>query len=326
MATLSCPETTQPRLARRTARVLGCGTALPDTAVETAEIAGRLGVPERWILARTGIRRRRTVRSDERLSDLAAAAGAAALRRANVDAAELDLVLVATMTADELTPNAAPLVAHALAAERAGAFDIGSACTGFLCALTTGAAWIEAERAERVLVVGADAMSRLTDREDRKTAALFGDGAGAVLLGAGKGGALGRVVLRQDGTHANVIVARRERCVVEMDGQETFRHAVNRLVEITPEVTAAAGLAVQDIDLFVYHQANQRITRAVCARLGLEPDRVVDCIAELGNTCAATLPLALAHAEATGRLRPGTRVLLATFGAGFTWGGAVLEW
>jgi 3-oxoacyl-[acyl-carrier-protein] synthase-3 len=134
------------------------------------------------------------------------------------------------------------------------------------------------------------------------------------------------VVLRHDGTGAPAIVATRERGRIEMDGPETFRHAVARLTEVTGEATAAAGLTLDEIDLFVFHQANARITRAVGQRLGLDAARVVDCIAELGNTSAATLPLALAHAEADGRLRPGARVLLAAFGAGFTWGGAVLEW
>jgi 3-oxoacyl-[acyl-carrier-protein] synthase-3 len=134
------------------------------------------------------------------------------------------------------------------------------------------------------------------------------------------------VLLRHDGAGAATIVATRERGVIEMDGQETFRHAVNRLAEVTREAVDAAGLGFDEIDLFVYHQANARITRAVGARLDLELDRVVDCIAEQGNTSAATLPLALAHAEAGGRLAPGSRVLLAAFGAGFTWGGAVIEW
>jgi 3-oxoacyl-[acyl-carrier-protein] synthase III len=310
----------------RPAGVLGCAAALPPDAVPTSAIAERLGLEEDWLVSRTGIRSRRIADSDARLSDLASEAGAAALARAGVDAGELDLVLVATMTADELTPNAAPLVAHALGASRAGAFDIGAACTAFLSALSAGAAWIETGRAERVLVIGADLLSRVTDVQDRRTAALFGDGAGAVVLGPVAEGGFGPVVLRQDGGGAGAIVATRERGVLEMDGHETFRHAVARMTEVTGQAAAAAGLTLDDIDLFVYHQANQRITRSVGQRLELDPERVVDCIAEQGNTSAATLPLALAHAEADGRLRPGARVLLAAFGAGFTWGGAVLTW
>jgi 3-oxoacyl-[acyl-carrier-protein] synthase-3 len=278
------------------------------------------------VIARTGIRSRRIARDDERLSDLAAAAGQIALDRAGVDPLDLDLVLVATVSADEMTPNAAPLVAHSVGARRAGALDVGAACTGFLSALALGSGWIESGRGERVLVVGADMLSRYTNRDDRRTAPLFGDGAGAVVLGAGETGGLGPVVLHQDGAHAELIVAPREIGLIQMDGQETFRHAVNRLVEVTGEVINGAAISLDDVDLFVYHQANARITRAVGARLALDPSRVVDCIAEQGNTSAATLPLALAHSEARGRLRPGMTVLLAAFGAGLTWGGALLEW
>lgn len=313
-------------VAQRTVGVLGCGSALPPGVVSTAEIAARLGVEEEWIVARTGIRNRRIAAPDERLSDLAAAAGEAALHRAGVDASELDLVLVATVSADELTPNAAPLVAHSLGATNAGAIDVGAACTGFLSALALGSAWIESGRGERVLVVGADMLSHFTNRFDRRTAGLFGDGAGAVVLGSGDAGGLGPVVLHHDGGHAEVIVAPRDPGLIEMDGQETFRHAVNRLVEVTGEATEAAGITLDEVDLFVYHQANARITRSVGARLALDTSRVVDCIAEQGNTSAATLPMALALCEDSGRLRPGMTVLLAAFGAGLTWGGAVLEW
>jgi 3-oxoacyl-[acyl-carrier-protein] synthase-3 len=311
---------------RRSVAVLGCGTALPSRVVSSAAIAERLGVAEDWIVDRTGIHSRHVIAPGERLSDLAARAGAAALDRAGVEAAELDLVLVATVSADELTPNAAPLVAHALGAVRAGALDVGAACTGFLSALAMAAAYIESDRADRVLVLGADVLSRFTDPEDRRTAPLFGDGAGAAVLGVGHGGGLGPVVLRQDGGHAEVIVAPRDRGLIEMEGQDTFRHAVRRLAEVTGEAAGAAGVALEEVDLFIYHQANARITRAVGARLSLDPSRVVDCIAQIGNTSAASLPLALAHAEADGRLRPGMTVLLAAFGAGLTWGGAVLEW
>ena len=310
----------------RAATVLGCGTALPPTIVPTAAVAARLGVDEEWIVARTGIRARRVLGPNERLSDLAAAAGAAALSRARLDAADLDLVIVATVSADELTPNAAPLVAHALGAANAGALDLGAACTGFLTALAMGAACIESGRARQILVIGADALSRFTDPADRRTAPLFGDGAGAVVLGAGDGVGLGPVILRQEGARSGAIVAPRRTGYIEMDGLETFKHAVNRLTEVTAQAAHAAGVSLEDIDLFVYHQANARITRAVGARLNLEPSRVVDCIGEQGNTSAATLPLALAHAEARGRLNPGMTVLLAAFGAGLTWGGGVLEW
>ena len=264
---------------------------------------------------------------EERLATHATQAGEQALRAAGVRAADLDLVLVATTTADEVMPNAAPLVAHALGAERAGAFDVGAACTGFLSALAVGCGQIEAGRAQLVLVIGADFMSRITDPEDRSTAAVFADGAGAALLGAvADPGRIGPVVLGADGAGADHIFVERAEALIRMRGHETFREAVARLSVATLQAIRAAGMRLEDIDLFVYHQANGRILSAVGERLGLPRDRVVDCIAEHGNTSAATLPLALAYSEQEGRLQAGDRVLLGAFGAGFTWGATVVEW
>ena len=311
----------------RAAAIAALGISLPTTVVGNAPIAERIGVSDEWILKRTGIHSRRILADDERLTDLAAQAGREALDSAGMDAAELDMVLVATTTADELLPNAAPLVAHALGASRAGAVDVGAACTGFLSGLAFGAALIESGRAEHVLLVGADAMSRITDPDCRQTAALFADGAGAVVLSASSGlGQIGHVSLGADGAGARLIVVDRDELRIRMQGQDTFRHAVTRMSEATLEALALAELSLDDIDLFVYHQANARILRGVGERLGLPADRIVDCIGGYANTSAATLPLALAHARDEGRLRPGTRVLLGAFGAGFTWGAAVVEW
>lgn len=302
---------------------------LPADRVSTAELAERLGLSEEWIVSRTGVRERPVARPDERLSDLAARAGAAALERAGVDPAEVDLVLAATMTADEVTPYTGPLVAHALGAHRAGAIDVGAACTAFLSAAAMAAAQIETGRARWVLVIGADFITRLVDWEDRKSAPLFGDAAGAAVFGPASSpyGAVGPIVLGADGSDAAraILIEQGER-KLKMDGPEVYRHAVARMSEATLDAVERAGLTLADIDLFVYHQANARITRALGERLGLEPERVVDCIENLGNSSAATLPLALATAERDGRLRRGTRVLLGAFGGGFTWGGGVIEW
>jgi 3-oxoacyl-[acyl-carrier-protein] synthase-3 len=264
---------------------------------------------------------------EERLTTHAANAAAAALRRAGLAAENVDLVLVATVTADEVMPNAAPLVAHELGAVRAGAFDIGAACTGFLSALAVGTGQIESGRAQNVVVIGADFMSRITDPEDRSTAAVFADGAGAVVLRATVDDArVGPIVLGADGAGADHIVAGRGDGTIHMRGHETFREAVARLSLATVQAVRAAGERLEDIDLFVYHQANGRILTAVGERIGLPADRVVDCIAEYGNTSAATLPLALAHVDREGRLEPGNRILLGAFGAGFTWGATVVQW
>jgi 3-oxoacyl-[acyl-carrier-protein] synthase-3 len=192
----------------RSAAILSVAIELPEGRLTSAEIAARLGIDEQWILSRTGIRERRRAAPDERLADYAARAGARALAEAGVDASELDLVIVATMTQDEVTPNSAPLVAHALGAHRAGAFDIGAACTAFLSGLAVGAAQIETGRAERVLLVGADFITRLVNYDDKATAPLFADGAGAAVLGTGNGsGRIGPIVLGADGSHASSIYA-----------------------------------------------------------------------------------------------------------------------
>jgi len=327
--TESAPASIAPPLSTgHRAAILSVATALPPTRLTSAELAERLGIDEAWILSRTGIRERPQARPDERLSDYAAACGAEALEQAGVSAAEVDLVLVATLTQDELTPNTAPLVAHALGAERAGAVDVGAACTSFLSGLSLGAAQIESGRARYVLLVGADFVTRITDYDDKRTAPLFADAAGAVVLGpASEGsGTVGPVVLGADGSHAATITASHAERKLRMDGPEVFRNAVSRMGEVTLQAVAAAGLTLEEIDLFVYHQANARITRALGERLGLPEERVVDCIATLGNASAATVPVALAVAERDGRLRPGARVLMSAFGAGFTWAGAVVHW
>jgi len=318
----------RPPFAPARPAVLSIAAEVPDDRVSTSELAERLGVSEAWIVSRTGVRKRPVARADERLSDYAARVGARALQRAGVDPAALDLVIVATMTQDELTPNTAPLVAHAVGARAAGAVDVGAACTGFLSGVACAAGQIESGRARWVLVIGADFITRVVNWEDKRTAPLFGDGAGAVVVGpAGAGpGAIGPIVLGADGTGAETIQIAHADRQIRMDGPEVYKHAVARLSEATLQAVGSVGLTLDDMDLFVYHQANARIVRAVAEKLQLTPERVVDCIETLGNSSAATLPLGLAVAERDGRLRPGKLVLLAAFGAGFTWGGGVIEW
>jgi len=304
---------TDPRRDRETiwgAAVAAVGVSLPARSVSNAEISAALGVGDDWIERRTGIRSRRIAGADESLTEHAARSATEALERAGIAATDVDLVLVATTTADDVLPNAAPLVAHAIGAVRAGAFDVGAACTGFLSALAIGCGQIECRRARCVVVVGVDFMSRITDPGDRGTAAVFADGAGAAVLVACDEGRIGPVVLGSDGAGAEHIHVRRERPLIFMQGHETFREAVTRLSEATIDACAAARVGLDEIDLFVYHQANGRILSAVGERLGLEPERVVDCIAEYGNTSAATLPLALAFSDP----QPGDLVLMGAFG------------
>jgi 3-oxoacyl-[acyl-carrier-protein] synthase III len=330
------PELTHPRLdARaselrppRAAALTSVAMAVPERVIGNDLVAQGAGVTEQWIVHRTGVRERRAAAPGERVTDLAAAAGRAALERAGLDASELDLLLVATLTPDELTPNAAPLVAHELGVPHAAAMDIGAACTGFLSALSMAAAQVEGGRSEHALVIGAELLRRLVDETDRGTAALFGDGAGAVVVSPAENGdgRIGEIVLRSDGRGAAAIRATHEDGKIRMQGHDTFKNAVQRLSESTVEAAERAGLALDDIDLFVYHQANTRILAAVGERLGLDPERVIDCIDRYGNTSSATIPIALVEAERRGMLEPGMNVLLGAFGAGFTWGAGVIEW
>ena len=310
----------------RTAGIIGVGSALPERSVSSAEIGARVGVSAEWIERRTGIRERRHAAATDRVSDLAASAGAAALEDAGLKAGELDMVLVATVASDEITPAAAPIVAHELGAVHAAAIDVGAACTGSLAGLAHASAWVETGRGRHVLVIGAEILSRFIDFQDRRTAPLFGDGAGALVVSADGDGEIGPFVFGSDGSRATTIQATRASGVLEMEGHETFLQAVQRLSASTVEVLDIAGLTLDEIDLFVYHQANSRILTAVAERLELPSERVYDCIAELGNTSAASLPLALSRAVGDGALAPESRVVLGAIGAGLSWGATVVTW
>jgi 3-oxoacyl-[acyl-carrier-protein] synthase III len=312
--------------ATRTAGISGLGTALPERIVSSEEIGALVGVDAEWIERRTGIRERRYAAPGERVSDLAAAAGRMALKDAGLDASELDMVLVATVASDEITPAAAPVVAMELGAVNAAAIDVGAACSGSVAGLAHATSWIEAGRARHALVIGAEILSRFIDFDDRRTAPLFGDGAGAMVVSLDARGEIGPFVFGSDGARAQAIQISRERGVLEMEGHETFLQAVHRLSTSTAEVVDMAGLALADIDLFVYHQANSRIISAVAARLEVPGERVFDCIAEIGNTSAASVPLALSAAVASGALRPAARIVVGAIGAGLSWGATVMTW
>jgi 3-oxoacyl-[acyl-carrier-protein] synthase-3 len=304
----------------------GLGVGLPETVVDNAPIARRLGIDEDWIVQRTGIRKRRIAAPDERLSDFATAAAAGALADAGLDGADVDLVVLATSSNEQLMPAAAGSVAAAIGATAAGAYDVSAACSGFVAALSIACGQVEAGRAGCALVIGADLMSRLADPGDRSTAALFGDGAGAVVVRGSDRGRIGPFTLGSDGANADLIYVEGGDRLIRMQGHETFRHAVARLTEATLRALELAELEIADVDLFVYHQANARILRAVEERLELPGERVVEAIEELGNTSAATIPLALDQARRDGRLVPGSQVLLAAFGAGLNWGATTLTW
>lgn len=309
------------------AALVGVGMSVPERVVHNKAIADRLGLDEAWLSSRTGTRVRHVAGPAERLEEFAARAAAAALEDAGLDPADVDLVLLGTTSAEEMSPHAAPMVAADIGAAGAGAIDVSAACTGFLACLSMGAAQIEAGRARTVVVIGADMLNRYLDPDDRSTAMLFGDGAGAVVLTTIDGPSrVGPARLRSDGSGRHLIRLGRDGQRITMDGPTVYKYAVRSMTEVTREVLELAGLAPADIDLFVYHQANARIIKAVGKRLGLDPAKVVDVVGSFANTSAASLPIALAVAMAEGRLHDGDRLLLAAFGAGMVWGGLVASW
>lgn len=304
--------------------IAGLGTALPTRVVTNEELAARLDTNDEWIRSRTGIERRHVIGPTESTTTLAIAAAHAALADAQIAAADLGAIVVATSTPDTLLPATAPAVAAALGCE-AFAFDLNAACAGFVTALAT-AAGLSAMVEGPVLVVGADSMTGCVDPEDRTTAVLFGDGAGAVVLVADEAGELGPFDLGSDGTQRELLHIPPGQLHVIMQGREIYRRAVARMASSSLAVLDRAQLTVADVDLVVAHQANRRILDAVAARIGVDADRVHVSVDRHGNTSAASIPLALADARDAGRLRPGTTLLLTAFGAGLTWGSTLLTW
>ena len=309
------------------AGVFGVGAALPEALVTNDDLAARLDTSDDWIVRRTGIRTRRRLNGHDTLASLAAAACAEALADAGRAPDEVDRIIVSTITADRVTPGLAPAVAGLLGCEPVAAFDVSAACAGFLVALEEATALVESGRARCVLVCGAEALSRITDDDDRATAVLFGDGAGAVVVAAGDldlGCAAFSFGCSPE--HAELLYASREERVLRMNGPEVYRHAVRRMVEATNDALGRCGLAIEEVDAFVAHQANARIIEAAAAELGLPADKVILDVDRVANTSSASIPLALWRAERDGRLAPGARLALAAFGAGFVWGAGVMSW
>ncbi|MGH3412615.1 MAG: 3-oxoacyl-ACP synthase III family protein [Marmoricola sp.] len=306
---------------------VGVGMSLPAKVVSNAEIADRLGVDEEWISSRTGTRERHVAGPGERLDEFAAQAASLALEDAGIEPGEVDLVLVGTTSPEEMSPHAAPLVAADIGATGAGALDVSAACTGFLSCLALGAGQIEAGRARTVVAIGADVLNGYLDPDDRRTAMLFGDGAGAVVLTAVDGPSrVGPARLHSDGGGRDLIRLPRDDLRITMDGPTVYRYAVREMTAVTHEVLDRAGIGLSEVDLFCYHQANSRIIAAVGKRLGLDPDKVVDMVGEVANTSSASLPIALATARAQGRLRDDDLVFCSAFGAGMVWGGLLTRW
>lgn len=319
----------------------GLGTWLPPHVVTNDDLSQELDTSDEWIRSRTGIGSRHVVQPGVATSDLAVEAGRRALKSAGSDT--VDMVIVATSTPDRQCPATAPLVASELGLGTVPAFDVGAVCTGFLYALAAAAGFLAAGSADTVMVVAAETYSSILDPTDRSSRAIFGDGAGAVVLRAGRAdepGALGRVELASDGRGSDLIMvpsggsrdpiraetADRADPFFRMDGKKVFRNAVERMAESSLTVAERIGWRVDDIDLLVAHQANIRIMHGVADRLALPRSRCHVHLDRVGNTAAASIPLALADAAVAGRLSPGDRVVTTAFGGGLTWGAAALHW
>ncbi|WP_329792604.1 beta-ketoacyl-ACP synthase III [Lentzea sp. DG1S-22] len=319
----------------------GIGTWLPPRVVTNDDLAQRLETTDEWIRSRTGIRERRVIDPGMSTSTLAVEAGARALKSSG--STDVDLVIVATTTPDHPCPSTAPEVAHRLGLTGVPAFDLNAVCAGFVYALATAAGHIAAGSATRVLVIGADTFTTVLNPEDRTTVAIFGDGAGAVVLRAGTAdepGALGPFDLGADGSLSDLLIVpaggSQQRgsglpldpadVHFQMDGQPVFRNAVTRMSESAGKVLRRAGWRIEDVDRFACHQANARILSAVARNLEVEEDRLVVNVDRVGNTVAASIPLVLADAAAAGDIVPGHRVLVTSFGAGLGWGSTVLTW
>ena len=318
--------------------VLGCGSYLPERRLTNHELCGLVDTSDEWIVQRTGIHARHIAAEGELTSDLATAAATAALKDAGLTIGDIDLILVATATPDDTFPSTAVTVQKKLGMEHGAAFDLHAVCSGFVFALSTADAYIRASQAKRMLVIGAETFSRILDWTDRTTCVLFGDGAGAVILGAAveSGTREDRGILtthlRSDGRH-------REKLYVDggpsstgtvghlrMEGREVFKYAVGMITDVIEDAFRATGYGAEDLDWFVPHQANIRIIDGSARKLGIASEKVVRTVADHGNTSAASIPLALSVANEDGRLKRGDLVMLEAMGGGFTWGSALLRW
>lgn len=323
----------------RYAQITGVGSYMPDRILTNAELEQMVDTSDEWISTRTGIRERRIVAEGETTSDLAARAVRSALDRAHVVPEEVDLLIVGTTGPDYILPSTACMT-QAKVGLTCPALDVMAACTSFIYGLQLGTSMIESGRAEKVVVVGAEALTRLIDFTDRSTCVLFGDGAGAVVLSAGDEPGVESVVLGADGTGAETLIAPAGGAAkpitheaidahdqfVKMAGNEVYKFAVRVIPRATEEVLARSAHTLAELRWLVPHQANKRIIDTVEERLGIEDDRVYNNIAKTGNTSAASIPLALDDLYTSGRLSPGDLSVLVGFGAGLTWGAAVVRW
>jgi 3-oxoacyl-[acyl-carrier-protein] synthase-3 len=326
---------------QRRSVVLGTGSELPSKVITNTDLEKIVDTSDEWITVRTGIKKRRVLEEGKGNAEMAFHAAVRALEDAKIEAADLDAIVMGTCTPDYPFPSSACVLEDMLGARNAFSFDVNAACSGFMNALAVSDSFIKTGAARKILVVGSDALSRLLNWEDRTTCILFGDGAGAVVLGASENGNRGILStrLRTDGSYvktlyvpaggsrkpANVESVRNKENTITMNGKEVFKVAVRSMEEISRQALDDAGVKIEDVSLVIPHQANRRIIVALAERLGVPMKKVVVNLDEYGNTSAASVPVALDEARRQGRIRPGDLVLLNAFGAGFSWGAAVVR-
>ena len=314
-------------------QIIGCGGYLPERIMHNAELENLVETSDEWIRSRTGISQRHIAREDETTSDMAFNASLRAMDMAAVNPDSIDLVIVATSTPDLIYPSTACLLQKKLGLRNgSAAFDVQAVCSGFIYALSIADKFIRAGETRRALVIGADMNSRILDWTDRSTCVLFGDGAGAVVLGSGDNPGIYKTLLHADGSYSDYlkvpsgVSAPTADPFIRMRGNEVFKFAVQKMDEIVDETLEDTGLTKQDIDWLVPHQANQRIISATAKKLGVSMDEVIMTVAEHGNTSAASIPLALDTGVRDGRIRQGNVILMEAVGGGFTWGSALLRY
>jgi 3-oxoacyl-[acyl-carrier-protein] synthase-3 len=316
------------------ATITGLGAHVPERVIKNDELAQIVDTSDEWIVERTGIRERRIAADAEALSDISLPAARQALEQAGVDAKDLDLLIVATVTPDMMFPSTAAILADRLGAKDAAAYDLSAGCTGFMYALAQAYGMVAGGLSRRALVVGGDLLSRILDWSDRSTVVLFGDGAGAVVIEPAEEAGFLAFELGADGAGGEHLWlpgsgSRRfedPEHFVKMNGREVFKFATRVLVQSGEAVLERYGARVEDVDVYVPHQANVRIIDHATKKLGIPSEKVVVNVDRYGNTSSGSIPLALADAQEDGRLRPGSLVLMTGMGAGLTWGSALMRW
>jgi len=316
------------------ARIAGTGSYLPKKVLTNKDLEAMVDTSDEWIRERTGIKRRHIAADDEKTSDLAVAAGHLAIDAAGIDVGDIDLILVATTTPDKIFPSSACIVQRKMNLDKIPAFDIQAACSGFVYALDVANRFIATGGAENILVIGAETMSRLIDWTDRGTCVLFGDGAGAIVLQASDVKGIISTHIHSDGRHEKLLhvpsnsesIVQAEAAFIHMKGNEVFRKAVGTLGSIARETLENSNVQQEDLDWLVPHQANLRIIKAAAKKLSLPMDKVIVTVDEHANTSSASIPLALDAAIRDGRIQRGELLLFEAFGAGFTWGSALVRY